>query len=118
MEQQALETLATAIRARTPVIAIESTEEERITSAITRMARQPTINSEGLEVVGARTVLTWSHTRGITGPQAPEDWAQLTDPAAALAEYSAWASASGVDPEPNEAPADFAARRNGVEAAR
>lgn len=106
----AIELVSTAIRARTPVIAIESSEETRIIDAIMGLAAQPTTNVQGQVLVESRMVLQWTTTEGIVPLSLKEDLEfgqpelpRSADPAESLLGYCHWASGSDVK---SNAPAD------------
>lgn len=105
-----VELLSTAIRARTPVIAIESSEETRIIDAIMGLAAEPTTNVQGQVLVESRMVFQWTTTEGIVPLAVKEglefgqpDLPASPDPAESLLGYCHWASGSDVK---QNAPAD------------
>lgn len=61
----AVHQLEMALRARVPLIAIETPEESRVLSAIMQIAEKPTFSLSGEQTMGPRRVFRWTHTRGI-----------------------------------------------------
>jgi ATP-dependent 26S proteasome regulatory subunit len=107
--QQATDTLRMAIRARTPVIAIESPEEQRILSLIQEMASEPTVSLTGETLVGERTVYRWTHTEGIVqvsksnGDEPKWTPPEMTDePVVAILEYIDYVRGDGSKAEMQE----------------
>lgn len=62
---EAVAQLERAIRARIPVIGIETTEETRVMQEIVKLASEPTIGVSGDVEVSERVVFKWTHTQGI-----------------------------------------------------
>lgn len=102
--KQATATLSTAIRARTPVIAIASSEETRVIDAIMNLASQPTVNMAGAILVQSRMVFQWTITNGIIPLSATPDNLEFgapafepnADPGLSLLQYCEWAAARDV----------------------
>lgn len=63
--EKAIRELEMAMRARVPVIGIETNEEARVLSAIQDLASKPTINMSGEVEVEQYRVFRWTHTEGI-----------------------------------------------------
>lgn len=107
--KQAISTLRTAVRARTPLIAIESSEESRIIDAIIGMASQPVTNVNGDVLVESRQVMRWTTTEGVVPMTVKENLEfpgfeplPAPDPAEALISYCHWATCSDVADQAND----------------
>jgi hypothetical protein len=61
---EAIAQLERAIRARIPLIGIETPEEERAMREIERLASEPTVGVTGDVEVESRIVFKWTHTKG------------------------------------------------------
>lgn len=102
--KDAISLLETAIRARTPLIAIESSEEGRIIESIKALAAEPTLNLSGDVLVESRSVFQWTVTEGIIPLRiADADWEfgapdfePNASPAASLQGFCFWASGDDV----------------------
>jgi AAA+ superfamily predicted ATPase len=98
--KKATDLLRTAIRARTPVIAVESSEEARIIALIKGMASEPTLSLTGDTIVEARTVFVWTVTKGLVLAQGTDEMENpfvepSQDPTAAILDFVKYVSGDG-----------------------
>jgi AAA+ superfamily predicted ATPase len=123
---RALQELDTAIRARIPVVGIQTTEEQRIVEYVRAISARPVMSLTSDEIVAPeRIVLRWTHTGGVEVnrpkfldadgvveplPEALERrytmaetyWmgaGKTNQPFAAVADFVTWATGDGTGPD-------------------
>lgn len=129
--QEAMESLETAVRARIPVIGVQTTEEAKVLALVREMSARPTMSllRDNVATTPERIVLRWTYTGGVEVlrpeylsqdgqvmplPESLEEryreaeafWASMqktNQPHAAVHDYITWATAGGPEAKADQA---------------